>query len=184
MRLLPVSATASLLRPRSTEVGLLNSKPDSEPTVYQNPLNLQKSIKYTWSRSLPVSATTSSSPLKPTSSGDEKLMLSVPSEPNFRRKVPLGQNTWTRWLPVSATAIRPIRSLMATPCGDEKFPSPAPNEPNEKAGVPLAWNTCIRWLPVSATATTLSLIGRFHLHTATSSGDKSSPSPEPSEPNV
>ena len=42
----------------------------------------------------------------------------------------------------------------------------------------------MRWFPVSATATTLVFVGLAFLLTATSSGDKSSPSPEPSEPNT
>ena len=131
-----------------------------------------------------MSATIIATSPKATPCGDEKFPSPEPSEPNLKKKVPLGQNTWTRWLPVSATAIRPRSLPIATPCGDEKFPSPEPSEPNEKAWVPLAWKTCIRSLPVSATATTLVFRGRAFLRTATSSGDESSPSPEPSEPNT
>ena len=61
-------------------------------------------------------------------------------------------NTWTRSLPVSATAIKPPSGDQAADRGSLNSPSAPPRVPNLPANSPSALNTWTRSLPVSATA--------------------------------
>ena len=64
-------------------------------------------------------------------SGAEKLPSPAPGAPNTKAGTPSGWNTWTRSLPVSATAIMPPYGMKVTACGAENCPTPVPVEPNE-----------------------------------------------------
>ena len=72
--------------------------------------------------------------------------------PSLKAGVPLAWNTWTRSLPVSATAIsKPLGDHDAAP-GSLNSPSAEPRMPNLPMKEPSARNSCTRSLPVSATA--------------------------------
>ena len=114
--------------------------------------------------------------------GPSNCRVPLPYEPYLVRKVPLDQNTWMRWFPVSETTMSPMSDVRTTPAGDENCPSPVPLEPNLKRNAPLeALKTWMRSLEVSATASRPRLTP---VPRDMAAGDENCPSPVPLEPNT
>ena len=61
--------------------------------------------------------------------GSENWPLPVPSDPNFARYSPVGENSSTRSLSESVTHTSPF-AAMAIPAGCLNWPLPVPSEPN------------------------------------------------------
>ena len=73
-----------------------------------------------------------------------------PNDPKAGSSVPLGWKTWMRWLPASATTMRPSGAT-ATSVGEWNCPAPSPLEPKEKTTLPSGEKTLMlgRYEPLS-----------------------------------